>query len=606
MCGFTGWVDLDPLNLQVLEKMTKTLERRGPDASGIFIRGKVALGHRRLKVIDSEGSSQPMISADGRYVLAYNGEIYNFGELRKELEALGRGFQTRGDTEVLLQALIVWGEVALEKVVGMFAFAFWDLNTETLLLARDHLGVKPLYVYRDERRILFGSEIRALLEHPACPCTINPNAIGLYLECQYIPSPHTIYQKIQKVPPATVLRYKNGSLDQRLFWTPSYFPKCEENAEEVLEKKLRESIRSMLIADVPLGAFVSGGIDSSLIAALMQQESRQKVEMFSIALNHGHGEQQHAKTVAEHLGARFHPFVVSATDLMETLQHGFDEPFADQAILPTLILSRETKKHVKVVLTGEGADEIFAGYSNYAKRLKDRAFANRLYRTPFPYFYPMLPTKLRKSRLCMASSRALSRRYSGVPKLFARETYPSVLTQDFLSFQENTIEMIAEGFFFECNSEEYLDKMLHIDTRLWLADDLLTKVDLATMTHSIEARVPYLDHRLVDFACALPTKLKMEGMNGKMILKNIAKKYLPAEIVHRPKWGFVMPLGDWLSKELKPWLTDALFNLEKRNIFNKKAIRQLREFPKKSDAMRLYSLLVLEIWFQRFANNHRF
>lgn len=607
MCGFTGWIDSDPQTMHVLEKMTETLFTRGPDASGFFLQGSAGLGHRRLKIVDLEGSLQPMMSADGRFVLAYNGELYNYRELREELQALGRVFQTQGDTEVLLQALIVWGEEALTRFVGMFAFAFWDKQTETLLLARDHLGVKPLYIYRDDQRILFGSEIRALLEHPACSRNIDANAIGLYFECQYIPSPETIYEKIKKLPPAHALRYKKGALDQWCYWTPRYLPKVEaDSAEIVLEEKLRASVRSMMIADVPIGAFVSGGIDSSLIAAFMQQESNRPIEMFSIALNHGHGEQQHAKTVAEHLGAKFHPIVVSAADLMNTLHCALDEPFADQASLPTLILSKATRNHVKVVLTGEGADEIFGGYSNYGKRLKDDPICNMLYGSPLPYLYPFMPAKLRKSRLCMASARPISRRYSGVPNLFSRETYKSVFARSFLDLQADTLEKRAEKYFFECDSEEYLDKMLHIDTRLWLADDLLTKVDRATMAYSIEARVPYLDHRLVEFACRLPIQLKMQGMNGKIILKKIAEKHLPAEIVHRPKWGFVMPLGDWLAKELKPLVNDALSSLETRNIFKVSSIMQLRDRPKKSDAMRIYSLLVLELWFRKHASNYRF
>lgn len=607
MCGFTGWVDSDPQTMQVLEKMTETMIARGPDASGYFLEGSVGLGHRRLKILDLEGSKQPMMC--GRYALAYNGELYNFRELREELQAMGRTFQSQGDTEVVLQALIVWGEEAVSRFVGMFAFAFWDAKTEILLLARDHLGVKPLYIYRDDKRILFASEIRALLEHPACSREINPNAVGLYLECQYIPSPETIYQKIKKVPPSHVLHYQRGCLDQRCYWTPSYLPKMdcdEETAEKMLEKHLRESVRSMLIADVPIGAFVSGGIDSSLIAALMQQESGQPVDMFSIALNHGHGEQQHAAKVAEHLGSRFHPLVVSARDLMSVVDSDFDEPFADQASLPTLILSKLTRKHVKVVLTGEGADEIFAGYSNYAKRLKDQALCARLHATPLPYLYPLLPAKLRKSRICMASARPLSRRYTTIPKLFCRETYSSVFSRSFLATQESSLEQFAEPFFYECDSDEYLDKMLHIDTRLWLADDLLTKVDRATMAHSLEARVPYLDHRLVEFATRLPTKFKMQGGNGKYLLKRMAKELLPEEIVHRPKWGFVMPLGDWLSRELKPMVNDTLSTLMSRNIFRKEAIIQLRDSPKKSDAMRVYSLLSLELWFRKNSSNYKF
>lgn len=606
MCGFTGWVDLAPQTNEILEAMTNTLQSRGPDASGYFFQRNLALGHRRLKIVDLEGSSQPMVSADGRYVLAYNGEIYNYRELKIELQKMGRVFQTNGDTEVLLHSLILWGEDALSKLVGMFAFAFWDVKSETLILARDHLGVKPLYIYRDEKRILFGSEIRSILAHPACSRQINPNAIGLYFESQYIPSPETIYQNIKKLPPSHFVRYRKGVLDFRCYWTPSYQPKIEILSEEILEEKLRKSVRSMLMADVPIGAFVSGGIDSSLIAAMMQQEMSRPVDIFSIALNHDHGEQQHAKTVAEHIGARFHPLVVSASDLIGALEVDFDEPFADQALLPTILLSRFTQKYVKVVLTGEGADEIFAGYSNYGKRLKDLKLANILYQTPLRAMFSLMPEKLRKSRLCLAASRPLSKRYTGVPKLFCRETYSSVFTDPFLASQERSIETCSEKYYHECDSEDYLDKMLHIDTRGWLADDLLTKVDRATMAYSIEARVPYLDHRLVEFACRLPVHQKMLGMNGKVLLKKIAKRYLPSEIVHRPKWGFVMPLGEWLQGELKPLVNECLISLERRNIFKKSALKKLRDFPKKSDAMRIYSMIALEIWFKKNGIEYRF
>ncbi len=612
MCGFTGWVDADPKTIDVLEKMNGTIVSRGPDASGYFCKGPFGVGHRRLSIIDVEGSHQPMVSQDGRYVLAYNGEVYNFRELREELKDLGVQFQTQGDTEVVLQALIHWGEGAVSRFSGMFAFAFWDFLSETLLLARDHLGIKPLYIYRDGQRILFGSAIKALLAHPACSKEINPNAIGLYLECQYIPAPETIYRKIQKVPPAFIIRYQRGCLDQRCYWTPSYFPKLEcdeETALQMLEGHLRRSVRSMMVADVPVGAFVSGGIDSSLIAALMQEESGRKTEMFSIALNHTHGEQQHAEKVAAHLGASFHLLSVNAHDLMGALDHAFDEPFADQAILPTLLLSKLTRQHVKVVLTGEGADEIFAGYSNYPKRLKEAALCARLHKTPLPYLYPWMPMKLRKSRICKASARPLSRRYTTIPNLFCRETYRSLLLRPFLLAQTNSLEQFAEAHFFECDSEEYLDKMLHIDTRLWLADDLLTKVDFATMAYSLEARVPYLDHRLVEFAAQLPSSLKLRGFNGKFLLKKWASKGLiPPDIAHRPKWGFVMPLGDWLAKDLKPILDHALSEggLLKRNIFQKKAVLQLRDQTKKSDAMRLFSLLSLELWFRKNAPDYRF
>jgi len=614
MCGFTGWVDQHPQTREVLEQMTEALLHRGPDASGIYCKGPIGLGHRRLSIIDLAASTQPMSSPDGRYVLAYNGELYNFQSLRTELQGLGVQFITNGDTEVLLQALIVWGEAAIARLEGMFAFAFWDARTETLLLARDPLGIKPLLFSVGAGRILFASELKALLQHPACSREVNANAIGLYLECQYIPAPATIFQHIEKLPPAHVLRYKNGEVHRYCYWTPSYVPKfagTEEDALVELEAHLRRSVKSMLVADVPIGAFVSGGIDSSLIASLMQQESGRKAKIFSIALEHVHSEQEHAARVASYLGAEFFPLVVGAQDMIRALDATFDEPFGDQAALPTLLLSHFARQQVKVVLTGEGADEVFAGYSNYAKKMREASLCDRLHRTPLPVIYPFLPAKLRKSRLCKGASRPLKRRYTTVPNLFDCEIHSALLSRDFHAVQKTRLEHVAEAHYLDCDGDDYLDKMLHIDTKLWLADDLLTKVDRATMTHSLEARVPYLDHRLVEWTCRLPTEFKLRGGQGKYLLKKLAEKtgLLPPEIARRPKWGFVIPLDAWMRQGMKPMLDDTLSEggLLRRNIFRPRYIRNLRD-PKTlaSHATRLFALMNLELWFRKYAPDYRF
>lgn len=599
MCGFTGWFDPHPQTKEVLERMTAALTHRGPDDFGIFCKGPIGLGHRRLAIIDLAASLQPMVH--NQYALAYNGEVYNFRELRQELENLGHRFRTEGDTEVLLHALMEWGEAVLPRLQGMFAFAFWD--GETLLLARDHVGVKPLYICWNEGRLLFASEIKALLEHPAVSREIDPNAIGLYLECQYIPAPFTIFRQIRKLPAAHFIRLKRGQMEEKRYWTPQYLPKFEfdeETALELLEKELRRSVKSMMVADVPLGAFVSGGIDSSLIAALMQEESGQKAKFFSIALNHVHSEQEHAARVAAFLGADFHPLTVNANDMIGALDQLFDEPFGDQAALPTLLLSKLTRNHVKVVLTGEGADEVFAGYSNYPKRLKEAPLCEK-WRKFYSPIHRFMPEKLRKNRLFKAMARPKSRRYTTIPNLFDTEIHGSLLTRSFRAAQTTRLEHLAEAHYFGCDSDEYLDRMLHIDTSLWLADDLLTKVDRATMAYSLEARVPYLDHRLVEFAARLPAHFKLRGSEGKYLLKKLAGKgLLPQEIINRPKWGFVIPLKEWMAKDLKPLLDDVLSpgGLLGRNIF--------RPRLNEKNATRLFSLLSLELWFRRYAPNYRF
>lgn len=609
MCGIAGWVDDSFSSQEVLDHMTQALTHRGPDARGFYTQGPLSLGHSRLSIIDLTKSCQPMVR-EGRYALSYNGELYNFRELREELETLGVHFHTQGDTEVVLHALIAWGEKALHKFSGMFALSFWDQETETLLLARDPLGVKPLYWFLGDEKIIFASELKAMLQHPHCSSTINPNAIGLYLEGQYIPAPQTMFQNIYKLEPAHFLSYRKGVLRKECYWTPSYLPKWEGTEEEMLfnlEKVLRSSVRSMLIADVPLGAFVSGGLDSSLIASLMQQESGKKAHLFSIALNHSEGEQAYAKQVAQFLGAHFYPLTVEPSDLISALSFPFDEPLGDQAILPTLLLSEKTRKHVKVVLTGEGADEIFAGYSNYPKKLKNEPLRRFLHASFLPYLYPYFPMKLRKSRLCKLMARTPDRRHATIASVFDREGYSSLLTRSFLKAQDESLEDIASRYYEECDGDHFLDQMLHTDTRLWLSDDLLTKVDRATMAHSLEARVPYLDHRVVEFAARLPCSYKLRGSDGKWILKKLAEKgFLPKEIIHRPKKGFVVPLGDWFEGPLKPLKQDVLATLLKRGIFREKTILHLEKRAKKSDATRFFSLIALELWFRNYAPHFRF
>jgi asparagine synthase (glutamine-hydrolysing) len=599
MCGFTGWVDPHPQPIDILKRMTNALTHRGPDGMGIWCEGTVGLGHRRLAIIDLGGSHQPMIK--GRCALAYNGELYNFKELRAELEGLGHRFETAGDTEVLLEALVEWGEGALTRLQGMFAFAFWD--GEAMLLARDHVGVKPLYICQNGGRILFASELKALLEHPGVSREVDPNAVGLYLECQYIPAPYTIFRGVRKLGAGHLLWFREGRAEERRYWNPSYLPKFgfdEDRAAFELERELRRSVKSMLVADVPLGAFVSGGIDSSLIAALMQEESGRKAKIFSIGLNHVQGEQEYARKVADYLGADFHPLMVNASDVMGTLDDLFDEPFGDQAALPTLLLSKLTRGFVKVVLTGEGADEVFAGYSNYPKRLREAEICARWAKFYAP-FHRFMPQKLRKNRLTKAMARPIARRYTTIPNLFDSETHGSLLTKRFLSAQEKQLEDVAEGHYERCDSAEYLDRMLHVDTSLWLADDLLTKVDRATMTHSLEARVPYLDHRLIEFATRLPAEFKLKGREGKYLLKKIAGKgLLPEEIVRRPKQGFVIPLKEWMATDLKPLVDDVLSEggLMGRNIF--------RKGLKETNGTRLFALVALELWFRKYAPDWKF
>ena len=384
-------------------------------------------------------------------------------------------------------------------------------------------------------------------------------------------------------------------MQQKRYWTPSYLPKYEMDevvAVEELEKQLRNSVRSMMIADVPLGVFVSGGIDSSLIASLMQAESGKKVKIFSIALD----EHKYATQVACYLNAEYYPLTITAKDIVGALDQMFDEPFGDQAALPTLLLSKLTSKHLKGVMTGEGADEVFAGYNNYVKRLKQARFCDKYRPFGLSYLYPLLPMKLRKDRFVKALSRPISRRYTTIASLFDSEMHRRIL-----KFRSKiTLEDLAEPLYHNCNSNEYLDRMLHIDQNLWLAEDLLTKVDRATMTYSLEARVPYLDHRLVEFAARLPVSYKLKEGDGKYLLKQVAKKgFVPPQIIQRPKSGFVLPLHQWMQQDLKPVMKDTLASLCNRSLFKRGFLN------KKHHPTRLFALLALEFWFRRYAPHYK-
>lgn len=595
--------------------MCETIRHRGPDGEGYFEQGDIHLGHRRLSVIDPVGSPQPMFSRDRNIAIVFNGEIYNFASLREELTALGHSFQTRGDTETLIYAYAQYGVDMLQKIDGMFAFAIWDEKNQSLFLARDHIGVKPLYYYWDDRTLVFGSELKALLQHPAVPREIDPEAIALYLECQYIPSPRSIYRHIRKLSPGHFLVLQDGRLRESSYWQLDYSDKLnirEDEARELVERDLRRSIKSMLVADVPLGAFVSGGIDSSLVAVLMTDILGKPVDTFSLGFSHGlQSEHVEAARVAQHIGSRHHPLVLDPHACLDTLDQWtdvFDEPFGDQAALPTYLLAKMTRQHVTVALTGEGADELFAGYGNYAKRTRQEKYTRWLggRYSPLPALVRHLPARLRKDRLLKAISKPEAERYATIPSVFDSMLWPGLFSPSLLSHARETISQYAARFFNECNSSEYMDRIMYVDTRLWLPDDLLVKVDRATMAHSLEARVPYLDHHFVQTCARLPPDLKQHGSVTKFILKKIAERYLPHDIVHRRKQGFVMPLSEWLGGELQADVRLALSpqRLGRRNLLTSGALQRLLDQHyrgQRNHSGRLWALWVLERWFERYA-----
>jgi asparagine synthase (glutamine-hydrolysing) len=615
MCGIAGYFSQRPLNEQVIRDMTRALIKRGPDDEGYYSGEGVNLGFRRLAVIDIAGSPQPLYNEDRSLVMVFNGEIYNYRELRQELIAAGHSFRTQGDGEVIVHAYEEYGESMLKKLTGMFAFALWDRSRRSLLLARDQLGVKPLYYYWDGSNFAFGSELKAILKHPGIDREVDLDAIALFLECQYIPAPKSIYRKIAKLRAGHALTFSEAGVREHSYWVPDYREKktlTDADAVSLLDAELRRSVTSMLVADVPLGAFISGGIDSSLIAAVMTQCAGRAVDTFNLGFTNdeAHSEHRQAEAVAKHIGSNHHVLMIeprSALDAFEGWTDVFDEPFGDQAALPTLMLSQFARKQVTVALTGEGADEVFAGYGNYRKRVAEERVSSLLGArgSPLPALIRQLPPVLRKDRLLKAIARPRPERYVTIPNVFDEALRESLLSPAFGSRVSQRASQYAARLFEECNSAEYIDRIMYVDLRMWLPDDLLTKVDRATMAYSLEARVPYLDHHLVEFAATLMPDLKQRGRETKYILKKVAERYLPMDIIYRQKQGFHMPLRSWLANELQDYLNQYLAadGLLKRNLFRPEAVAKLlaqHRSGQKDHAIKLWNLLVLEKWFRAY------
>jgi asparagine synthase (glutamine-hydrolysing) len=614
VCGLAGWLGPDAPGDGVLARMTARLAHRGPDDERFHRAAPVALGFRRLSIIDVAGSPQPMSTPDGDLTCVFNGEIYNFAALRRELVARGHIFRTNGDTEVLLYAWREHGQRMLEHLQGMFAFAIWDRPAQRLFVARDHLGVKPLYYHWDGKTLVFGSELKALIEHPGVRKDLDLDALGLYLESQYIPSPKSIYREVRKLAPGHALLVQDGKLSVKRYWQPDYSKKFgfgETEALRRLEDELRRSVESMLVSDVPLGSFLSGGVDSSVVSALMADIAKRPIDTFTLGF-HGEtavSEHSHAALVSRHIGAQNHVLMLDPSDMLAAVDQwteAFDEPFADPAALPTMLLAKLTRRHVTVVLTGEGADEVFSGYGNYRKRVREERITSILggRLSPLRYLVRTLPARARKDRLLKAIGEPRSRRYVTIPMVFDSALHAELLSDRFLAARETRMADYAERFFDECNSSEYIDKLMYVDARLWLPDDLLTKVDRATMAYSLEARVPYLDHRFFEFCARLDPALKQRGRAGKYLLKKLAEKLLPAEIVHRPKQGFFPPLTEWFAGRLKDEARAALSRLDQRRLFREGALAALlgeHYGGKRNHSGRLWALFVLEKWFRRYA-----
>jgi asparagine synthase (glutamine-hydrolysing) len=623
MCGFCGIAytsaSSQTIDRGVLTRMNQTLHHRGPDASNDHVEPKIGMGHCRLSIIDLAGGAQPMSSPNGRYTLVFNGEIYNFPQLREALEKNGRQFKTHCDTEVILHLYELYGVDCLSKLRGMFAFAIWDRDQKTLFMARDRLGKKPLVYALTPDGILFASELKALLEYPALPREIDREAIHLYLTYQYIPSPHTIFKSIRKLPPAHYAIWKDGEFSVRRYWDVSFQKKTSlslPEATDQLMEKLRESVRLRMISDVPVGAFLSGGIDSSLVVGLMSEISSQPVKTYSIGFEEADfSELEHARVVADRFGCDHHEFVVrpQATEILPRLAWHYGEPFADSSALPSYYVAKETRQHVTVALSGDGGDENFAGYYRYAAmgildvwdkvpRLLRRAVAA----AAAPVRVQDRPREMlwKLHRLLMLGDESAKDRYLQLVNTFTesqkQELYsPQMKGELQCSDARQYLFTILDGV-----QAEGIDRYLAADLHSYLPECLMTKMDIATMAVSLEARSPMLDHEFVEMAAQLPAHWKWKPiLRTKWILRHGLKNWLPSSILARRKQGFSIPVDRWFRKDLKPYLENTVLSPKAiaRGYFKPEAIRRMideHHSGAKNHSDRLWALLMLELWHQ--------
>lgn len=626
MCGITGLVYLDrqrPVRQKDLQRMCTTLFHRGPDDEGFFVDQFVGLGMRRLNVIDLVTGHQPISNEDGSVWIVFNGEIYNYPELRTELKGRGHRFSTNSDTETIVHLYEQYGVDCVKKLNGMFAFAIWDSRNQSLFIARDRLGVKPLYYFFDEHCFVFGSELKAVMAYDGVPRQIDLEALDTFLTAEYIPAPLSIFRKVKKLLPGHRLVLKNGKVTTDRYWNLEFnvVKGREEDLCEQLVDLLRDSIRMRLVSDVPLGAFLSGGIDSSSIVCLMAELMDRPVKTFSIGFDDpSYNELRYARIIARQFQTEHHELTIQpdVVNMVETLVTYLDEPFADVSVFPTYLVSNLARQHVTVVLSGDGGDELFAGYEWY--------IANKL-----AAYYKKLPGVLTNQLIPrMVQGLPPSGHKKGPINKLKRFVEGSLLPESLQHFRWSmflTEKQKSQLFSYDLQkSLGHLNGYQHFidhlgpngrsdslwrqqvaDINTYLVDDILVKVDRMSMANSLEARTPFLDYRLVEFAAALPSDLKLRGFQTKYLLKRSMATKLPQTILNRKKEGFSIPIKNWLKRELCPLMHDLLSSerIKREGYFSSSYIEQLKADHLQGVANhshQLWSLMMFEIWQDSYLN----
>ncbi len=633
MCGIVGFLASKAANVpqhEILKQMRDVLIRRGPDDQGEYIRPRdekgpfVFFGHRRLSIIDLSGGHQPLSNEDKTVWVVFNGEIYNFRELKEELESRGHQFRTCSDTEVIAHAYEEYKEDCFRYLSGMFAIAIWDEKGNRLVLARDRLGKKPLYYSSINGTFLFASELKAIMLYPAFPRRVDPSSLMKYLFFEFIPCPHTVFKDARKLPAASYLIWDKKKIEIKQYWSPFDSQKCKENLSEAeaelrMMELLKESVKRRLISDVPLGVFLSGGIDSSTITALAQKEVPGKIKTFSIGFEDpSFDESKYASLASKYIGTEHHEQIMTPQDLLDlvpNLADILDEPMADASILPTYLLSKFTRNHVTVALGGDGGDELFAGYPTYVAH----KFA-RHYERFLGAFHPMIS---RLANLLPVSDDNISFDFK-VKKFLSGIGYPDgirnsvwlgsfpfleiekVLSPD-IHTQLRRDQLFEEISFYEgeFSYDDAITKLQYLDLKLYLQESILAKVDRASMACSLEVRAPFLDHELVEFVMGLPSEWKLNGFTSKYILKKAMENWLPDKVINRPKKGFGVPIAKWVKGPLNALFRDLLaFDRVRREGFlNPEYVTKLLQdhlLNKRDNRKQLWTLLVWELWVNRY------
>ena len=623
MCGIAGMFEPETTmgateRREVLRRMCDRIEHRGPDDEGFYVEGGVALGMRRLSIIDLFSGHQPISNEDGSVWIVFNGEIYNYREIRDELISRGHVFQTGSDTEVIVHLYEDEGEACVERLRGMFAFAIYDKRERKLFIARDRVGVKPLHYAVVAGGIVFGSEIKSLLQHRAVNREVNFEAISDFFSYGYVPDPHSAFRGIEKLPPGHTLTFKDSRLTTRCYWDFDYPERNREPVREEgyyierLRELLAESVRLRLVSDVPLGAFLSGGIDSSTVVAMMAREMSRPVKTFSIGFTESSfDELDYARVTARHFNTEHHEFVVTpdVCNIVEEIVWHHDEPFADVSSIPTYIVSKMAREHVTVALSGDGGDELFAGYRRYlvdGERAKFERVPRFIRRGVMLPLSRLLPRGAYGKNFLRNIALDGDERYVDSISYFHEEKKRGLLSTEFLSaIREHDSSEEFRRIYGSPASRERIDHLLYLDSKTYLPGDIMTKVDRMSMAHSLEAREPLLDHKLIEFVAQIPASLKLRGSETKSILKRAIRGLIPDEIIDRKKQGFDVPIQQWFREDLRAMLLDTLTGsrARQRGYFKPGAVEAILDEHmrgRRDNSRHLWGLLTLELWHRQF------